>query len=191
LYTGFIGGTPPPPNQNPVANFTYSCTQPSGTDWRCDFDGSSSTDPDGSVVAWLWTSASQPNRTGVTTFWGFAPGTYTVNLTVTDNNGATNTKSRQIIVGAPPPPNQNPVAAFTYVCTPRPLGDTACDFNGAASSDPDGTVVSWVWSTPGRGSRTGVTIRWGFTPGSTHAVTLTVTDNDGATNAKTVNVVVP
>ncbi|MGH7713484.1 MAG: PKD domain-containing protein, partial [Gemmatimonadaceae bacterium] len=192
LYAIDVSSGTGQPNQNPIANFTYNCVvlvPPPG--FKCFLDGSTSSDQDGFVAAWSWTSPGKPTKSGVKTFYEYpAAGSYSVTLTVTDNNGGTNTKTMQITAGTPSP-NQNPVANFTYVCTLRPGADTACDFNGTSSSDPDGTVVSWLWSTPGRGNKTGAIIRWGFTPGSAHDVTLTVTDNNGATNSKVLRVVIP
>src|SRR5205807_1032935 len=90
---------PPPPNQPPSADFSASCTN-----LQCSFaDGSS--DPDGRVVRWSWrfgdggTSSSQnPSHTYS------SAGTYTVQLTVTDDQGATGSTSQSVTVTAPPPP---------------------------------------------------------------------------------------
>lgn len=191
LYMGFIGGGPP--NQNPVADFTYSCVPrvpPPG--FECSFDGSSSSDPDGTVTGWSWTSPGKATKSGVTTSYVFpAAGTYSVTLTVTDNNGGTNSQTQSVVVGGPPP-NQDPVADFTYNCVPRtPNTGSDCTFNGSSSSDPDGAVVSYAWSSPGKVNKSGVIITYPFPTGTTPQVTLTVTDNQGATDSKTVTVNVP
>ncbi len=87
------GGTPPPANQPPQASFAASCTG-----LGCAF-GDTSTDPDGDVTAWSWSfgdgtisSASSPNHTYL------APGTYPVQLTVTDDRGAVSTATRSVTV---------------------------------------------------------------------------------------------
>lgn len=92
------GGDPPPVNVPPVAAFSFSC---SGL--TCSFTDSS-TDSDGSIVAWAWnfgdgstSSAQHPSRTFA------AGGTYTVTLTVTDDGGATNAVSQNVTVTAPAP----------------------------------------------------------------------------------------
>jgi PKD repeat protein len=87
--------------------------------------------------------------------------------------------------GAPPPPNQPPVASFTSSCT-----NLACSFNGTGSSDPDGSVVSYAWDFGDGGSSTSSTPTHTFPAGGTFAVALTVTDNQGAVNAKSVNLTV-
>ena len=90
-------------NEPPVANFTFYPTNPrAGQLVR--FNGSSSFDPDGSIVSWSWTFGS---------FSCYPPcpvlgesvkhiyqhtGNYTVGLTVEDNQGAKNTKTEVIRV---------------------------------------------------------------------------------------------
>jgi hypothetical protein len=80
-------------NQRPNAAFTVSCTA-----LTCSFtDGSS--DPDGFIASWLWdfgdgasSTAQNPSRTYA------VGGTYTVDLTVTDNEGATDTATQIITI---------------------------------------------------------------------------------------------
>src|SRR3989449_960331 len=121
------------PNQAPTAAFTASC--PALT---CSFTDQSS-DPDGSVTSWQWTfgdgttgaTAQNPSHTYS------AGGSYTVTLTVTDNQGAPNSVTHSV---APSQPNQPPTAAFTASCPAL-----TCSFTDQ-SSDPDGSVTSWQWT---------------------------------------------
>ena len=74
------------PNQAPVARAT--ATPSSGTaPLRVQFDGSASSDADGTVAsyAWKWNGGT---ATGARPTATFATGTYAVTLTVTDNKGA-------------------------------------------------------------------------------------------------------
>ncbi len=64
-------------------------------------------------------------------------------------------------------------------------GDIAY-FNGSASSDPDGFITSYAWSN-GIDEATG---SLGYLDAGTYEVTLTVTDNNGATDTDTVVVTV-
>ncbi|KQU65500.1 PKD domain-containing protein [Phycicoccus sp. Root101] len=84
-------------NQPPTASFTSGATGLTAT-----FDGSGSSDPDGSVTSWVWTFGDGATATGVTASRTYAaPGTYTVTLTVTDDAGATGTTSSQVVVADP------------------------------------------------------------------------------------------
>jgi PKD repeat protein len=77
----------------PKAAFTYSCT-----DLDCDFTDTS-TDGDGTVTGWAWDFGDGNNdATQHPSHRYAATGTYTVGLTVTDNNGATNRTSQSVTV---------------------------------------------------------------------------------------------
>ncbi|HEY3011767.1 MAG TPA: PKD domain-containing protein [Gemmatimonadales bacterium] len=87
---------PPPPNQSPQAQFTSGCT-----DLTCNFTDQSS-DPDGTVVNWSWDfgdgdTSSEPSPTHAYP----SDGTYDVILTVTDNDGATDSVTQPVTVIAP------------------------------------------------------------------------------------------
>src|SRR5439155_377131 len=93
------------PNQPPTAAFTSSCSA-----LTCSFTSTSS-DPDGSISAYSWTLGDGATSTAQNPSHTYAAGgTYTVTLTVTDNQGATGTTSHGVTVTQP---NQPPTAAFT------------------------------------------------------------------------------
>ena len=83
--------------------------------------------------------------------------------------------------GGNPPANEAPTADFSYNCT-----DLSCSFDGSGSSDSDGSIVSYDWSFGG----SGVTANHTFGSAGTYNVTLTVTDDDGATDVTTQSVTV-
>src|SRR5205809_1893113 len=158
-----------PSNQPPVAVFTPSCSA-----LTCNFTSTSS-DPDGSISTFHWdfgdgqTSAEQnPSHD-----YG-AAGTYPVTLTVTDDQGATNTTSQPLTVAAA---NQPPVAAFTSSCSALTCGFTS------TSSDPDGSISAYNWTFGDGGTAAIQNPSHGYAAAGTYTVTLTVTDNQGATNA--------
>jgi len=77
-------------------------------------------------------------------------------------------------------PNQAPVAAFT-----ASVDDLTVQVDGATSSDPDGTVESYAWDFGGEAAGTGAQASHAFATAGDHPVTLTVTDDDGATHSTT------
>lgn len=68
-------------------------------------DGSASTDPDGTIVSYVWTFVSGPTNVDPDdlvnpSISGLVEGTYVFQLTVTDNDGATDTDIVSIIVSS-------------------------------------------------------------------------------------------
>ncbi|MFC3689286.1 PKD domain-containing protein [Aquipuribacter hungaricus] len=93
-------GGPPPPNQPPTA----VVAAPVCDGLACSFDGSGSTDPDGTVVSWSWSFAGTVRQGASISHTFPAAGTYPVTLTVTDDRGATATTTRQVTVSGAAPP---------------------------------------------------------------------------------------
>ena len=84
----------PAPNVAPTAGMTKACT-----DVTCTVDGTSSADGDGTVASYRWDFGDGATSTGTTGSHTYAqPGTYTITLTVTDDDGATSTTSAQVSV---------------------------------------------------------------------------------------------
>ena len=166
-----LGTSAPPPNTAPTASFTASVT---GLDVTV--DGTVSADPDGSLASRAWDFGDGTTADGPTAAHTYAAGgTFTVTLTVTDDDGATGTSAQQVTVTAPPP-NQAPVAAFTAAGT-----DLTVALDAVGSSDPDGDVVSWAWTFGDGSPGTGETATHDYAAAGTYRVSLTVTDDDGAT----------
>ncbi|MGD8587508.1 MAG: PKD domain-containing protein [Chromatiales bacterium] len=145
------------------------------------FDGSGSSDPDGSIVAYEWDFGDGNTGTGVSpTHTYTADGTYTVSLTVTDDAGDSDSASTTATIGIG---NQPPVADPNGPYSGQ-IG-VALTFDGTGSTDPDGTIVSYDWDF-GDGtvvSDAGPTPSHTYTAEGTYNVTLTVTDDAGATDS--------
>ncbi|NLU95838.1 PKD domain-containing protein [Chitinophaga sp. Ak27] len=164
-------------------------------------DGNASTDADGQITTWLWEKTAGPAGGDLATpgaaktnVSNLQEGTYSYRLTVTDNSGATNSATVTVTVLAAPP-NKPPVAnAGTNIQVQLPANTAALD--GSASTDADGQITTWLWEKTGgpaggdlatpNASKTNVSnLQEGI-----YTYRLTVTDNNGATNAATVTVTV-
>ena len=85
--------------------------------------------------------------------------------------------------------NVPPTASFTF-SPANPLVNQWISFDGRASTDPDGTITSWVWDFGDGATGTGSQIQKRYSAAGTYTVALTVTDNRGATATTTRTVVV-
>ncbi|MEP6927812.1 MAG: PKD domain-containing protein, partial [Ginsengibacter sp.] len=180
-------------NQSPIAN---AGPDQSITTSTANLSGSG-TDADGTITTYAWKWVSGPNTatvvsssspsTGVT---GMQPGTHVFSLTVTDNNGATNTDLLSVTVNAGT--NGVPIA---NAGPDQTITTSTADLSGSGTVT-GGTITSYAWrwvSGPNtatvvssNSSSTGVT---GMQPG-VHVFSLTVTDNNGATNTDLLSVTV-
>ncbi len=81
--------------------------------------------------------------------------------------------------------NNPPTAAFTYSCT-----DLTCSFNAGGSSDSDGTIAGYAWNFGDGSTGSGATPSKTYASSGTRTVTLTVTDDGGATGSTSQSVAV-
>jgi len=81
-------------------------------------------------------------------------------------------------------PNVAPLAMFTTYTTSLAPPSTI-QFSATGSSDSDGSIVSYAWNFGDGSSATGVSVEHVFAEEGTYGVTLTVTDDDGATASLT------
>ena len=195
-----------PANQPPVIDGIDDLNVVAGTLVTLTFH--SATDPDGNdaTLTYRWTQAGgTPDVTlsGADT----ATATFTApsnamslsfRLTVTDEGGASSGWTTNVVVTAAPVANQPPVAdaGDDFSVTASTTGVT---LDGSDSTDSDGTIATYAWvhtSTGGVAPSTAITV----TPDSTNPAmatftapdtaaelvfTLTVTDDDAATNVNT------
>ena len=159
-----------PPNTLPEPRIVV---QP-GSAGVFDFDASGSTDVDGTIVAYLWDFGDGATGNGPAVQHSFAPGSYIVTLTVRDDRDGVASASVSITVEAP---NAPPVAQFQFVRE----GPLTFSFDASASSDTDGTLVSFAWDLGDGTSGTGPTVQHTYASAGVYTVTLSVTDDRGAT----------
>jgi PKD repeat protein len=101
---------------------------------------------------------------------------YTVNLTVTDDNSATDSIEKTITVA-----NIPPIADFTYEPTEIKAGELI--YFNSTSYDPDGTIVNWTWDFDDGNTAYGEYVTHQYSNNGTYIVNLTVMDDDSATDS--------
>ncbi|MCH8003942.1 MAG: S8 family serine peptidase [Nanoarchaeota archaeon] len=181
---------PAEPNNPPVAdaNGPYEGTE----DIDVVFNGSGSSDPDGDALTYNWDFGDGSTGTGVNPSHAYtAGGTYTVTLIVNDGKVDSEPSTTTATITEV---NDAPVADAGPDQTVTDSDDDGVEdviLDGSGSSDPDGSIVSYEWTEGATLLGTGATLTTSFTvAGSPHTVTLTVTDNGGATDSDEVVITV-
>ncbi|WP_256297078.1 PKD domain-containing protein [Haloarchaeobius salinus] len=135
-------GTPP------TASFTASPSSPT-TRESLSVDGTGSSDPDGSISSYQWDFGDGTTASGPTATHTYStPGTYTVTLTATDDDGLTDSATRTVTV--------RPAALLTGVQpNPDALADTDGEF---VAVEVDGPLNTSDWVVRDDESGTGATL---------------------------------
>lgn len=178
-----------PPNSAPAPEFTLSPSTPLPLQ-DIVFDASPSQDEGascGSACSYRWEFGDGGSATGIFVKHQYARGgTFQVRLTVTDARGAAATIARAVTVGEA----EKPTAAFTVSPTSPIVGQTIF-FNAEESQPAPGRrLVSYAWDFGSGRTGSGVTTSKSYDTIGTYTVTLTITDDAGATASvsKTVEV---
>jgi len=118
-------------------------------------------------------------------------GIHTVTASVTDGDGATDSKTRTVTVTAPP--NDDPVVTITAPANNSNfVQGSTITFTGTATDTEDGNLdASIEWSSNRDGNLgTGASINRNNLSVGIHTITASVDDSDGATDSKTRTVTV-
>lgn len=172
-------------NEPPTADFTRD---PDSGEAPLDvsFDASGSSDPDGEIISYDWEvdgdsdSIEEEGSTVSHTFEN--SGEWEVELTVTDDEGATDSTTKSVHVTTES--NEEPEARIST--NPEPTDGTVTvevdeeiEFDGGDSSDPDGEIESYEWDFGDEVStERGEVVTQAFEEPGDYTVKLTVTDND-------------
>jgi len=155
-------------NAAPTATFVVKCA--SGL---CAFDASGSADPDGTITSYGWTfgdgtTLDQPAGNATATH-GYSTGTFTVQLVVRDNAGASATASATVQTV-----NNPPIASFITTCD-----GVHCTFNASASADPEGRALQYyLWDFGDASGTNGTAIQQHtYAAPGTYRVVLKVADD--------------
>lgn len=177
----------------PIPDFSYEPPYPN-TGEMVTFNASKSYDPDGgTIVSYAWDFGDGTpivvENDPITTHAYAAFGSFTVNLTVTDDESQTASKTGIVDV------RQRPVASFNFSPIDL-LEDDLVTFDASTSSADGGTIVSYEWDFGDGSPHVIVTYpitTHTYTTYGTYTVTLNVTDSEGKwdTESKNVTVILP
>lgn len=187
----------PPINLPPVTNAGSDQVVTQGD--LVTLDGSASSDPDGTISAFMWEQISGTAvvlsgvNTATASFTAPAAGVLTFRLWSTDNKGLSSYDIVNITVN-PAVSDAAPVANAGV--DQEIVSGSAVTLDGSTSSDPDGSIVSYNWTQTSGSAVTlnsANTVSANFTApatGSSLTFRLTVVDDQGVSAIDTVNVVV-
>ncbi|HMA82665.1 MAG TPA: PKD domain-containing protein, partial [Candidatus Thermoplasmatota archaeon] len=133
------------------------------------------TDRDGEITNWTWTLGDGTKKYIQNTTYIFnESGSYTVTLNATDDDGEFTNISTTLDV------THKPTVNFTYSPV-SPLTSDTITFTDT-STDQDDSVSSWSWDFDDENTSTEENPTHSYDNDGTYNVSLTVTDEDGATN---------
>lgn len=174
-----------PANRAPTALADDEVTGVEGAEVT--FDGTASSDPDGTIVSYQWFFGDGAEGSGVTATHVYSVvGEFNARLLVEDDGGLTDAFDITVTIAEAV---EAPVAVIS-VPSPVILGEEVT-FDGTTSSDADGEVVRYDWAfrligSPDWTELAGGTVALTFAVPGAHEARLTVTDNDDLTGATTV-----
>ncbi|HRV93655.1 MAG TPA: PKD domain-containing protein, partial [Anaerolineae bacterium] len=169
-------GSPPTAN----AGGPYTANEGSAVS----FTGSGS-DPDGDPITYSWNfgdgssgSGSNPTHTYVDN------GTYVATLTVTDDRGGVTTSQATVTI--------NNAAPTARISSPASGNEgQVIAFDGSGSSDPGvNDTLTYAWDFGDGSTGTGATPSHQYRDNGTFTVSLTVTDNSGASNSTSATITI-
>jgi len=152
------------------------------------FDASQST-ASSPIVSWLWNFGDGATADGLNIPHTYAnPGTYNVTLTVTDQNGKSNTANQLINIAAPPQPNTPPVPVIS--APPQVEAGLPVAIN-ASGTQHTGQLTAINWDFGDGNTATGEVVNHTYATPGNYTITLNVTDDKGqsASATQAINIV--
>ena len=166
-------------SNTPRAVFTASMLE-KVIPFNASFDGALSYDSNGKIISYIWDFGDNAAGSGAQVTHEYKKnGVYIVKLTVTDNQGISNSSS--ITVRAL---NPLPVGSFSYDPKSMMAGEYIVGasewitFDASESTDDD-EIISYAWNFGDGWKHDGIEVKHRYLDKGTYSVALTVTDNDG------------
>jgi gliding motility-associated-like protein len=191
--TVIVAATNQSPTANAGANITITLPTNSTT-----INGSG-TDPDGTIATYAWSQENGPATatlanpgSSTLSVSDLVEGTYTFRLTVTDDDGSSAFDDVNVIVNGTPVNSAPTANAGADKTIALPANSTVLNGTG---TDTDGTIASYAWTLTSGPTATLTNENTANLTASdlvagTYIFTLTVTDDDGATDEDDVTVTV-
>jgi PKD repeat protein len=177
----------PPSNKDPSAVISIIPTIIREGE-KIEFSAAKSFDPDGIISAYQWNFGDGSSATGKSVTHIFEKSSvFLVELMVTDNDGAKNTKTIPVKVEVK---NQEPIANISGPVETR-AGSTIT-LSAQQSYDPDGgDIKKFIWDLGDGRTYEGSQISFSYSSPGQHHITLTVTDNENSLARTTMIIIVP
>jgi PKD repeat protein len=168
-------------NRRPTAVVSASVTKlPTGS--TVEFNGMGSSDPDGTVTEFTWIFGDGSVAYGAQVNHIYSDdGIYMVVLTVTDNEGGTDSISMFVQVE-----NRPPMPAIQVV--EETLTLVRLDLVAEGSIDPDGEIIGYFWDFGDGAGENGWQVNHTYAGSGTYSIRLTVMDDDGRTSFTNVTI---
>ncbi len=180
---GEAADEPDDQQQNTPPQAAFSATPNSGdAPHTVSFDAGQSFDAEGAISRYSWVLGDGQSATGEQlTHTYTSVGTFLITLTVTDSDGATDFAQTTVVVRDPADSNAPPTAAFNFDGPQFPETPVQFDFDASQSADDSG-IVEYAWNFGDGQNQTTTTpiASHSYTSAGSFTVTLTVTDNQGA-----------
>ncbi len=153
------------------------------------FDAAGSTSPNGAIVGYEWAFGDGATAAGSRVTHTYTEkGIYKVVLEVQDETGRRGVRTQEVEAL-----NHAPIAQFTANVYTTPVRQPVW-FNASESYDPDGEIVAYLWDfgdgTTSEGEVVDHEYQTAGGSGWRPEITLTVIDDDGASDSASVRIIV-